>query len=520
MPQLTQPRSLLSSGTICAGMFLAGILIGCQKPQESAEAQSGAVADPQRATADGSSPAGDSRTAEAITPDADPSPAAEATSPAANGTTDSGPAESADAPVADDLAASSLRVAQQNARPESAKEKDEPIHPDDKSTPDDREAARKLVDRAIAAANKGDRQLAHDEFKQALQKWPYYREGYNNYLQFMLMGGQLMDASQLAPEMIEKWPNDADIRSDYGVVLVRNGAPEAALPQFREAIKLSPMHANANYNQGLVLLQGLGSLDEAIELFHNAIKAQPDYDDAYFGLGRAYFRMGEYDRAIEQLKKTTQIAQKRKKTYAPAYYLWARCLLKKGNIDNAITQLNQVLRDTPSDPEVRVALARALVQKGRAKQAISHYVEALRVRTDNAQWHYELARLLPKENRVDEALFHLTEALALQPDFPEAENNYAWLLATNADAKVRNGKKALETSIKARDLAERRMVLLLDTLAASQAENGDFAAAAKTAEEAIALAKQKGSDDLAKSINDRLELYRTQKPFHEGGASR
>lgn len=495
-------------------MFLAGLLIGCQKPQPGAQAgNEPAEAAASRPVSSGSAAVDDAAAGSAG--QAAPSPGAGGGSAgeAATGA-DAAPETPAADRGAEPAADTALRVAQREQRPAAKKEADAE-HPDDRTSPEDREAARKLVDRAIAAANRGDRQLAHDEFKQALAKWPYYREGYNNYLQFMLMGQQLMDASQLAPEMIEKWPDDADIRSDYGVVLVRNGAPEAALPQFRKAIELSPLHANANYNQGLVLLQGLGSPDDAIRLFQVAIKAQPDYDDAYFGLGRAYFRMGEYDRAIEQLKKTTQLAQQKKKTYAPAYYLWARCLLKKGNVDAAISQLNQVLRDTPSDPEVRVALARALVQKGRASQAIAHYVEALRVRTDYAQWHYELARLLPKAKRVDESLFHFSEALNLQPDFPEAANNYAWILATYPDERVRSGSKALEISTKARDLAERRMTLVLDTLAAAQAEAGDFEAAVKTAEEAIALAQQKGLADIAKAITARLELYKSQKPYHE-----
>ena len=56
---------------------------------------------------------------------------------------------------------------------------------------------------------------------------------------------------------------------------------------------------------------------------------------------------------------------------------------------------------------------------------------------------------------------------------------------------------------------------ILDTLAAAQAANGQFDAAAKTASLAIEISREKGQDSLAQKIQKRLDLYKRQKAYRE-----
>lgn len=53
----------------------------------------------------------------------------------------------------------------------------------------------------------------------------------------------------------------------------------------------------------------------------------------------------------------------------------------------------------------------------------------------------------------------------------------------------------------------------LDTLAAAYAETGDFEKAVKTAEECLNLAQARGDSALSKDVLQRLQLYRSAKPF-------
>jgi hypothetical protein len=54
----------------------------------------------------------------------------------------------------------------------------------------------------------------------------------------------------------------------------------------------------------------------------------------------------------------------------------------------------------------------------------------------------------------------------------------------------------------------------LDVLAAAFAENGQFAPAVAAARDARRLAIQNGFNELARQVEQRLELYRAEKPYH------
>jgi tetratricopeptide (TPR) repeat protein len=149
---------------------------------------------------------------------------------------------------------------------------------------------------------------------------------------------------------------------------------------------------------------------------------------------------------------------------------------------------------------------------------VAQFTEALRLHPDDADAHYDMALAMAQLGRTDEAIAHNEEALFLRPDWPEALNNLAWILATNPESRLRNPKRAVELASRARELADYKMPLVLDTQAAALAEAGKFPEAAKTAEKAVALARESHQDDVAKQIGERLNLYRAGKPYHEPAA--
>jgi protein involved in polysaccharide export with SLBB domain len=59
-------------------------------------------------------------------------------------------------------------------------------------------------------------------------------------------------------------------------------------------------------------LTGAGQFAQAIRSFEDAIKLEPDYADAYAALGRAYFKMREWQRALNYLRRAAALnAQQR-----------------------------------------------------------------------------------------------------------------------------------------------------------------------------------------------------------------
>ena len=104
-------------------------------------------------------------------------------------------------------------------------------------------------------------------------------------------------------------------------------------------------------------------------------------------------------------------------------------------------------------------------------------------------------------------------AIALQPDWPDALNDLAWLLATTQRVELRNAARAVVLAEHACQVTGRRRPDMLDTLAAAYAGTGRFAEAVRTAESAIQLARATGHEALVQEVAQRLRLYRASRPY-------
>ncbi len=122
---------------------------------------------------------------------------------------------------------------------------------------------------------------------------------------------------------------------------------------------------------------------------------------------------------------------------------------------------------------------------------------------------YQLGTYVEK-NRARAQHFY---EIAIKGGDLNARNNLAWLLATSPSADLRNGKRAVAL---ARPLA----VFYgswgyLDTLAAAQAEAGEFAAAARTERKAIMRATSGADPAALQDLEHRLTLFEHDQPYRE-----
>jgi cytochrome c-type biogenesis protein CcmH/NrfG len=165
--------------------------------------------------------------------------------------------------------------------------------------------------------------------------------------------------------------------------------------------------------------------------------------------------------------------------------------------------------------EAFAALGRLFGQAGRWTESAGAYAMLLGDSPDNFEGHLGMATALVHLNRENDAEPHIKEALRLCPDSADALNNLAWTLATSPAARLRDGRQAVELAKRACVLTEGKETMMMGTLAAAQAEAGDFEAAVATAEQACALATAAGQSDLLKTNSQLLELYHQHLPYHE-----
>jgi tetratricopeptide (TPR) repeat protein len=168
-----------------------------------------------------------------------------------------------------------------------------------------------------------------------------------------------------------------------------------------------------------------------------------------------------------------------------------------------------------NDEEWMLSLGLAFAEQQRLPDAEREFRKALAINPRSTMAHYALAVVLEGQGAVTEAVREYREVLHLDPQHLLAANNLAYVLATHPDAQVRDGMEALVLAHRALAAGGADNPLVLETLAAAYAENGQFRDAVQTAKKAIALAARAGLADLERLAGERLKLYEAGKPFHQ-----
>ena len=279
---------------------------------------------------------------------------------------------------------------------------------------------------------------------------------------------------------------------------------------WRTTLAKNPECWMAHTNLGLVLLQQ-GKIDDGIAHYRSALQMQPDSWDAEYNLGTALLAKGQVDEAIQHCERAVGM----RPTDPDAQVSLGDALLQKGRIDDAIAHYQKAMTVRPDHFLARYGLGHALLEKGELNSAIEVCRTALMLRPSDADCHTTLAIALEEKGEPAEAIQHYEKALELAPRSIPTLTNLAWLLATSQDASLRNGAKAIDLAGRADQLVGGTNTLVLRTLAAAYAENGEFAKAIRTARSAMQLARMHGEDSLTTDLDQQIALYQLGMPYRE-----
>ena len=153
--------------------------------------------------------------------------------------------------------------------------------------------------------------------------------------------------------------------------------------------------------------------------------------------------------------------------------------------------LAEVLRRTGRVPEAEALYERSISLYDRLLEEAPDVADA---RGPATRSYLGYAQLLVSAGRDQEAKRAYDRLIELNGNSAEAHNNLAWLLATSADADVRNASRAVERALKSVELAP-RAGHMWNTLGVAHYRAGDWRAAITALEKSMELRKGGDSHD-------------------------
>ena len=192
-----------------------------------------------------------------------------------------------------------------------------------------------------------------------------------------------------------------------------------------------------------------------------------------------------------------------------------RAYIAEQRFDQAIPHFEKALERNPGSAELHSQLGFALANNNRVAEGIPHLERALEISPGLVEARYYLGAALMTNGQKAQALAQWRQALRQDPDNLRVLNDTAWVLATGADAALRNGNEAVTLAEHAVELTSGREPALLATLAAAYAEAGRFDRAVELEKRATDLATQHGNAPLATTLRTRLTQLEAKTPIRQ-----
>ncbi|MFZ4766094.1 MAG: tetratricopeptide repeat protein [Roseimicrobium sp.] len=275
---------------------------------------------------------------------------------------------------------------------------------------------------------------------------------------------------------------------------------------------LAVTHANANaHNYFGLALKEQERTAEAIAQYQQALGIRPDYAEAHANLGAVLFPAGQREEAITHMRKAVEFDPK----VAAFHYNLGTALLQTGQIEPAADSLEKALELDPKHGDATNNLAFIRYQQGRRDEALAHYRRVTDIHPHAAEARRNLGFALLGAGHADEAIRQYEKSVALEPDNPGGLSSFAWVLATCPDDTVRNGPRAVELASRANQLTGSNQPMMLRTLAAAQAEAGQFEQALTTTDRALDLALALHDERQINAIRQTRPFYLEQRPVRD-----
>lgn len=307
-------------------------------------------------------------------------------------------------------------------------------------------------------------------------------------------------------EAVELQPESAFAVRARGLYYFQHDKREEGLTDLKRALELEPSDASTHELMAAVLADS-GRIDEALESIDKAMEGGANGPELHLLRARLHIGQQNFDEAIGDLDRVLE----QRPDFVPAMRIRAAVLIESGRETEAILDLEAARQRAGNDPELLMQLGLLYGATDHLGKAIDCLDQAVAAESDNYTLRIARADLLLAVGRQADALSDYAEAYRVKADDSGLLNNYAWLLATSPEDKLRDGKRSVELATEACKLTDYKQAHILSTLAAGYAEQGDFDKAIEWSTKAVEL----GQGEMKQHLEQELASYKEHKPWRE-----
>ena len=167
-------------------------------------------------------------------------------------------------------------------------------------------------------------------------------------------------------------------------------------------------------------LRNSGEYKKAVSCYLQSIMLERTNSDSYLGLGISYKYLNNYDKAIENFKKSINTNKDNNKLEAQSYYEMGVCYLLSNEMTKAITSFQKsIMKDRDNlDVQLQLALAHELVHE--EDMALKIYDKLIEEHPNYTKAYSHKGALLICKGEYTEAISIFKQILKLEPKFHRA----------------------------------------------------------------------------------------------------
>jgi tetratricopeptide (TPR) repeat protein len=150
-------------------------------------------------------------------------------------------------------------------------------------------------------------------------------------------------AEDLLREILDGDPNSLPATNSLAMLLQITGDSEEAAKLYQQVLQRVPNNVIAINNLAWIMCEEQGQFQQALELTQKALKTAPQYVDLIDTRGVAYYRLGEFDKAVKDFTECIKLYPSGTPAAVASLFHLARAYAKLGQTDEAVKNLGQAL---------------------------------------------------------------------------------------------------------------------------------------------------------------------------------